>query len=230
MLISLATPAIADLVGDNKGGISIRIAEISSIEQNNPLAKLYFVDHMQPSQEMTRRIEVSNTTNSTQLVTIYSSAAENTKNGFIAADGRESSELTRWISVTPALIQLLPGGYATVSVTFTIPPNVRPGTRYGVIWAETTLSGDISTVNRVGIRIMIPIGEVKDVVLAKTNQLEKIRNWIKRNFYQTLVFAVLLTVNLAVLGTRMFSATVIGVRRRRVARKQRNAPTVQKEN
>ena len=226
LLITLATQAIAGPVEGNVGGIAIRIAEISGIEQNNPLARLYFVDHMQPSQVMTRRIEVLNTTKFPQSVMIYPAAAQQSNGEFIAADGRKTNELTDWISVTPDQVQLSPGGYATINVTFTIPPNITSGTRYGVIWAETNSSGNISIVNRVGIRIMIPVGEVKEPVAVKTTQLENIQSWIKRNFFQTLAFAVLLAVNLAVLGKRIVLATVIGLRKRRVARKHRNAPTM----
>jgi hypothetical protein len=223
---SLTTQAIASTNQESMGGISIRIAEISGSEQNNPLAKLYFVDHMQPSQVMTRRIEVSNTTQVVQSVIIYPGAAQQVKENFVAASDRRENELTSWITVTPEQVQLLPGGYATINVTFSIPSNVSSGTRYGVIWAETTSSGDISIVNRVGIRIMMPIGEVKEVIPIKVTQIEKIQNWIKRNLYQTLVFAVLLAVNLAVLGRRLVASTVIEIRKRRAARKRRNAPTL----
>ena len=226
LLISFSTQADASPVEENVGGISIRIAQISASEQNNPLARLYFVDNLQPSQIMTRRIEVSNTTKFLQSVTIYPAAAQQSNGKFVAAAGHETNELTDWIAVTPNQVQLLPGRYATINVTFAIPPNVSSGTRYGVIWAETISPGDISTVNRVGIRIMIPIGKVEEVVLAKTTQFEIIQSWIKRNFFQTLAFAVLLAVNLAVLGKRMVLATVIGIRKRRVASKQRNAPTM----
>ena len=219
LLITLATQAIASPAEENTGGISIRIAEISGSEQNNPLARLYFIDHMQPSQVMTRRIEVTNTTQVLQSVLIYPGAAQQVKEKFIATSGRGTNELTSWITVTPEQVQLLPGEYATINVTFSIPPNVRSGTRYGVIWAETTSPGNISIVNRVGIRIMIPVGDVKEVVLVKTTHFEKILSWIKRNFYQTLAFAVLLAVNLAVLGRRIFTATVIRIRKRRFRRK-----------
>jgi len=223
---SLTTQAIASTTQESIGGISIRIAEISGSEQNNPLAKLYFVDHMRPSQVMTRRIEVSNTTQVVQSVIIYPGAAQQVKENFVATSDRRANELTSWITVAPEQVQLLPGGYATINVTFSIPSNVSSGTRYGVIWAETTSSGDISIVNRVGIRIMMPIGEVKEVVPAKATQIEKIQSWIKRNLYQTLVFAVLLAVNLAVLGRRLVASIVIVIRKRRAARKRRNAPTL----
>jgi hypothetical protein len=223
----MATQAIASPTEESiGGGISIRIAEISSIEQNNPLARLYFVDHMQPLEVITRRIEVSNTTKFLQSVMIYPGAAQQSNGKFIAASGHGTNELTSWISVTPEQVELLPGGYATINVTFSIPPDIMSGTRYGVIWAETSSLGNISIVNRVGIRIMIPVGEVKEVAAARTSQYEKINSWIKRNFYQTLVFAVLLAVNLAVLGRRIVVAIVIAIRKRRASRQRKNSPTM----
>ena len=208
------------------GGISIRIAQISGAERDNPLARLYFVDHMQPLQVMTRRIEVSNTTPFVQSVSIYPGAANLIGGEFTPEPGRAPNELTGWVSVNPEVVELLPGAYATVNVTFSIPASVISGTRYGVIWAEVGTLGSIASVNRVGIRIMLPVGVIEQVEKAKISRMDRALDWIKKNYIQTLAFALLASVNLLVVGKRAFGHLLKTVRRKKQARKQRKAPTL----
>jgi hypothetical protein len=224
--ITFSYPATADDEVLQPGGISIRIAQISGAERDNPLARLYFVDHMQPLEVMTRRIEVSNTTSSVQSVSIYPGAASLIGGEFTAEPGRASNELTGWVRVNPDVVELLPGAYATINVTFSIPASVISGTRYGVIWAEVGTSGSIASVNRVGIRIMLPVGVVEQVEKAKVSRIDRVLDWIKKNYIQTLAFALLASVNLLVVGKRAFGHSLKTVRRKKQARKQRKAPTL----
>jgi hypothetical protein len=224
--MTIIYPATAVDEVSQPGGISIRIAQISGAERDNPLARLYFVDHMQPLEVMTRRIEVSNTTPSVQSVSIYPGAASLIGGEFTPEPGRANNELTSWVRVNPEVVELLPGAYATINVTFSIPASVISGTRYGVIWAEVGTSGSIASVNRVGIRIMLPVGVIEQVEKAKTSRIDRVLDWIKKNYIQTLAFALLASVNLLVVGKRAFDHSLKTVRRKKQARKQRRATTL----
>jgi hypothetical protein len=161
-----------------------------------------------------------------QSVSIYPGAASLIGGEFTPEPGRANNELTSWVRVNPEVVELLPGAYATINVTFSISASVISGTRYGVIWAEVGTSGSIASVNRVGIRIMLPVGVIEQVEKAKTSRIDRVLDWIKKNYIQTLAFALLASVNLLVVGKRAFDHSLKTVRRKKQARKQRRATTL----
>ena len=128
----------------------------------DPRARLYIVDHLAPGTTIERRIEVLNTSDSTQRVVLYSAAATIEKGSFLGSKGHTQNYVSRWTSVTPPTSQVAAGGLLTGTVTIKIPPNAPPGEQYGVVWAETRSAPEggegVVEVNRVGIRIYLSVG------------------------------------------------------------------------
>ncbi len=144
------------------GGIGIRIVEIPVAVKDNPQSSIYIVNRLSPSEVISQKIEVSNSTNSPMSVAIYPGAATNVIGTFAASPGATGNQLTSWISITPSQAVLPAHSYLTARVTFTVPSDAPSGEQYGVIWAATSSSGNlgnITNVNRVGIRIYAPIGK-----------------------------------------------------------------------
>ena len=164
MLIALALVAgfaePADASPDG-GSIGLRLLDAPITARTDPRARLYIVDHLAPGTVIQRRVEVSNTTASTEHVVLYSAAARIAKGSFLGAAGHSTNQLSRWTSISPGTADVPPGGLMTATVTITVPPNAPPGEQYGVIWAEaraTPEAGGVIEVNRVGIRLYLSVG------------------------------------------------------------------------
>lgn len=216
MFISFMSSSYASDPNLSSGGISIRISEISSSERNNPLARLYIVDHLYASSTITRRIEVTNTSNVEQFVSLYPAAADLINGEFVIANGRAINELTSWVQVTPPYAQIAPGDYLTVEVAIHVPAIVTPGVKYGVIWAQMSSSladSGLVNVNRVGIRMMIPVG----AIITKSSdqsRLHLIKTWIKKYSFQSALFGALLLANLLFLSKKVLWPRVSRRRKR----------------
>jgi hypothetical protein len=156
LLILVAVPARAATTGS----IGLRLLDAPTTD--DPRARLYIVDHLAPGTTIDRRIEISNTSGSTQPVVLYAGAASIEKGSFIGAEGRTANEVSSWTTVTPGTLDVASGGVATATVTIAVPANAPPGEQYGVIWAETRSEergeGGVTQVNRVGIRIYLSVG------------------------------------------------------------------------
>jgi hypothetical protein len=130
--------------------------------RDDPRARLYIVDHTAPGSTIRRRVEVSNMTSTRQEIAVYAAAAEPREGAFTIADGRTSNELTTWVSLDPAAVDLPAGGRKFATATIKIPPTASPGERYGVIWAELGSTppdrSGVTVVNRVGIRMYLSVG------------------------------------------------------------------------
>jgi len=148
--------------GSSPTGIGIRLTEVSASEANDPRALLYVIDRMAPGSSMSRVVEVSNNSLSSQVVVCYDSAANIVGGAFVGAEGDSSNELTSWMSISKQNLIMKRGAKAKVRVTFDVPSDASPGERYGAIWAEIrskNTSSGIVTINRVGIRVYLSVGE-----------------------------------------------------------------------
>lgn len=122
---------------------------------------MYIVDDLVPGAIIHRRVEVSNTTDSTAQVALYAAAATIADGSFVGAAGRTPNDLSTWTSVLPGEADLPAGGLATATVTIAVPRDAAPGERYGVVWAEvrsTPTGGGVTQVSRVGIRLYVLVG------------------------------------------------------------------------
>ena len=157
-----ATGAVASPSSANAGGIGVRLIALPSDTGAGPLARSYIVATVAPGKTLRRRVEISNTTHSAAVVTVYAAAASLHRGTFAFAAGRSPNELSDWTSVSQAVVRL-PSGKATYeTATINVPKDASAGSRYAVIWAAVSApapaGGGVTLVNRVGIRMYLSVG------------------------------------------------------------------------
>lgn len=165
------------------GSVGIRLLEAPVSLQDDPRAMAYIIDNLPPGTTVTRRIEVSNSSDQEQPVTLYPAAASigAGDGGFEVGDDRAVNELTTWMSVAPTDITLAPNSAAEAVVTIAVPPDAPEGEQYAVVWAQTAAAPTgtgIQNVSRVGIRTYLSVGpgngppadlEIGDVTAARSD-------------------------------------------------------------
>jgi uncharacterized protein (TIGR03382 family) len=164
LVLGLATPATAAgaPAPAPADGIGIRLLDIPVATQDDPRARSYVVDRVQPGATITRRVQVQNGTSAPQSVRLYAGGAEIQGGAFVGLDGATPDELTTWIAVAQPVLQLAPGASADVPVTIAVPADAAEGERYAAVWAEVgapAQGGDnIAAASRVGIRVYLSVG------------------------------------------------------------------------
>ncbi|MDG4808906.1 hypothetical protein O7634_19340 [Micromonospora sp. WMMD1120] len=142
--------------------ISIRMLDIPASRVQDPRAQVYIVDHLKPGTTINRRVEVRNTSGETQKVEFYSGAASVENNSFTVPEGRTGNELSGWIRLKTATMELDPGERRPVEVEIAVPRKASKGERYAAIWAQVTSAkertGNVTQIHRVGIRVYLDIG------------------------------------------------------------------------
>jgi hypothetical protein len=166
--VSVSTAAQVSIVPVARGGaepagsIGVQLLDVPLSAYADPRARLYIIDHLHPGKTIHRRIEISNTTDSSMHVVIYPAAAAISQGAFVGAAARTPNELSTWTSVLPGASNIPSGGHAIATVTIAVPRDAPPGEQYGVVWAETRSAppagGGITRVSRVGIRLYLSIG------------------------------------------------------------------------
>ena len=157
-----ATGAAAAPSTKHAGGIGVRLVAGPAETGAGPLARAYIVASVMPGTSLRRRVEISNTTRSAAVVTVYPAAASLHGGAFAFAAGRSPNELSSWTSISRAVVRLPPGRATYETVTITVPKDASSGARYGVIWAAVSApapaGGGVTLINRVGIRMYLSIG------------------------------------------------------------------------
>ena len=160
---------------DPINGLGIRIAQIPSSVQNDPLSGVYIVAHLKPATAFSQRIEITNTTSAPLEVIMYPGAATSTGNEFTPGAPGATNLLTEWTRVVPNTATIPAHGVISALVTIAVPEDAQPGTNFGVVWASIatsqTTSGMVS-VNRVGIRMYDPV--VGTAAITKTSTTSSI--------------------------------------------------------
>lgn len=146
----------------DEAAISIRMVDIPASRAQDPRAQVYIVDHLNPGTTIHRRVEVHNTSAETQKIEFYSGAASVEDNAFTVPEGRTGNELSGWIRLKTARMDLEPGERRPVAVEIAVPRKASKGERYAAIWAQVTSTkertGNVTQIHRVGIRIYLDIG------------------------------------------------------------------------
>lgn len=161
VLLTVGVPAPA--VGatgqeDDGGSIGIRLLEAPTDRRDDPRAQAYIVDHLAPGSSIDRALEVFNTTAAPADISLYAAGAV-ADDGFAFLEGRTGNELVDWMTVEPPSVRVPAGGTAEARVRIDVPTDASGGERYAVIWAELPATeGEVTTVNRVGIRIYLSVG------------------------------------------------------------------------
>ncbi|MEV0391550.1 hypothetical protein [Polymorphospora rubra] len=154
-----AVPASAD-----DGRIGIRLLEAPVDRRDDPRARVYVIDHLNPGTSIERRIEVANNAPTPRTVELYPAGAAIEDDAFTIAEDRTPNELSGWISVDRPSVDLGPYERTTVLATVDVPAAASRGERYAVVWAQASAStaspgaGNVGVVHRVGIRVYLDVG------------------------------------------------------------------------
>jgi hypothetical protein len=156
-LVALA-PATSPAAATDSG-LGIRLLDAPTALRNDPRARIYIIDHVVAGTVLTRHVGVSDNTDKPLSAALYVGGASIDNGSFFPSDRGTPSELGSWSTVTPSSASLQPRQSATAEVTIRVPKDAPDGERYGVIWAELPPAGGaVKTVNRVGIRIYLSVG------------------------------------------------------------------------
>ncbi len=145
---------------DAAGQLGIQLVDAPLDRRNDPRARIYVVDHMEPGARISRRIKISNTTKGPLTVRTYAGPATLANGAFQLGDRGTTNELTSWTSITPRDLVVPASGSSVATVTIAVPKAATSGERYGVIWAEADSGkgGNVQAVNRVGVRMYLDVG------------------------------------------------------------------------
>ncbi len=146
-------------VGQCAPGLGIGLLEVPRATAKDPRARNYVIDAVKPGADFTRAFQVCNGTTKPLPVELYADSATIDRGSFVLAPGRGVSELTSWMTVTPASLIVPPGKAVTAKVRFTVPLDASPGEVYGGIVADSPAiaNGGIAVGGRVGIRVYLSV-------------------------------------------------------------------------
>ncbi|GLX02781.1 hypothetical protein [Microtetraspora sp. NBRC 16547] len=148
---------------DEKGTIGIKLLEAPKNRMDDPRARVFVVDHVNPGTTFTRRLQVNSSSSKRQHVEVYAAAADVAHGSFTFAPGRTSNELSSWIKLDRSAIDLPPHGSSEVTATIGVPKSAPEGEQYAVIWAQVSTGApsakrNVALVNRVGVRAYLDVG------------------------------------------------------------------------
>jgi hypothetical protein len=152
-----ATPA-----GTPGDGIGIKLLDAPINRRDDPRANRYIIDFLPPGSVISRRVEISNSSDDAKSVEVYAGAADIRDAKFTVTDDRTPNELSSWISFDRSRVDLPGQSATTVLATITVPANAAGGEQYAAIWAQVAAPrgapGTVRMVNRVGVRIYLSVG------------------------------------------------------------------------
>lgn len=153
----------ADKDAGGAGTVGIRLVEVPASRLDDPRARSYIVDHVNPGSTIRRRLEVANSSSEPVRVKVYTGAASVGKGGFTFAPEGATNELTSWMTLDRAELELGPRDRETIRASIAVPRTAVKGERYGVIWAQVSSDapgprGNVALVNRVGVRAYLDVG------------------------------------------------------------------------
>jgi hypothetical protein len=148
---------------DDVAGLGIQLLDVPVARVQDPRARVYIVDHLNPGTTIHRRVEVRNTSPDPQHVELYAGGAVVEGNAFTGLDkGHGANELSGWVSLEAASVDLPPGGKKPVQVTVAVPSAASRGERYAAVWAQITSApvdgSNVAQIHRVGIRMYLDVG------------------------------------------------------------------------
>lgn len=159
---TVAGTAVASGSPPDEGSIGIRLLEAPAGAEDDPRAQVHIVDHLAPGTTITRRIEVSNTSETTLHAVLYPSAATIDEGSFVGGEGRTENDLSSWTTVSPTALDVPARSSASATVVVAVPGDAAPGEQYAVVWAEARSTpsdgAGIAQVSRVGVRLYLSVG------------------------------------------------------------------------
>jgi hypothetical protein len=155
-----AAAGVSQAVGPPPAGFGIRLLQVPTSEQADPRARLYIVDRLAPGTTVHREFQVANKGSQPLALSLYPAAASISDGVFQFAAGHTQNEMTTWITIDKSTVDLAPHAVAALTATIAVPRDAPSGEQYGVIWAQEAGkgTGNVTIVNRVGIRLYLSIG------------------------------------------------------------------------
>lgn len=174
----------------------IRIAQIPAAVSENPFASSYIVSRLRPGIALTQRLEVFSTSSQEITVSVYPGLATYKNDKFLVGNGREGNKLTSWTKLSSGVLLLKPGETKWFDMTISPPQDAPSDQQFGVIWAEVqaapTASG-INAVNRVGLRMYIPVGNAPDISIVSTGMTAgEVESFDKKTFFSHYILELIL--------------------------------------
>lgn len=154
-----ATAATTGPQTTDGGSIGIQLLDIPADTVDDPRARQYIVDHLEPGTTIDRRVQISNTTDSALTIQAYAAAATIADGAFIGSEARTANDLSSWTSLSEPEIVVAAHSVVIETVTVAIPADAAPGEQYAALWAEASNDDDaVRVVNRVGVRMYVSVG------------------------------------------------------------------------
>lgn len=164
MLAALGAPAAAQSPAAPSpcaGSIGIGLVDVPTQRQEDPRARAYIVDHVEPGDALQRRVRVCNGTSSDVVVQLYAGAATIDGASFTAVEGRMANELSGWIQVSPGRMTVPAGGAVLATVRVAVPADASGGERYAAVLVEAPAveqPNGFAVASRVGVRVYLSVG------------------------------------------------------------------------
>ncbi|MGI5228504.1 hypothetical protein [Actinoallomurus sp. CA-142502] len=149
---------------DVPNSIAIGLTGIPASRLDDPRARLFIDDHVNPGTTFTRSLRVYNTSDRPQRLRLYAGAATIRKHRFgFPPPAAPGNELTSWIHLDHTALTVPAHAGAPLAARFTVPAWAQPGERYAVIWAQVSSEkagphGNVTLVNQVGTRVYLHVG------------------------------------------------------------------------
>ncbi|WP_322752520.1 peptidase [Frankia sp. Cas3] len=144
-----------------KGTFGISLLDVPTSRRSDPRALTEIVDHLPPGAVIKRRVLLVSDLRDRTPIEVYVGAAAVGQGRFRIGEGHAADELTSWITLDRAVVDMDPGDKEPVEVTIRVPTGASTGERYAMVWASLSTKGDggqIDVVNRVGVRIYLHVG------------------------------------------------------------------------
>jgi hypothetical protein len=142
--------------------VGIRLTEVPEALANDPRARLYIIDRVAPGTTFSRKIEIENDTSVSNVIEVYVAGAAIVDGAFVGGEGATPNELSTWVTLSAPSVSLRARKVSNVIATIAVPADASAGERYAVVWAQVktpSKTTGIITINRVGIRIYLSVGE-----------------------------------------------------------------------
>ncbi|MEO0025068.1 MAG: hypothetical protein RL196_1509 [Actinomycetota bacterium] len=142
--------------------VGIRLTEVSETLANDPRARLYIIDRVAPGTTFSRKIEIENDASVSNVIEVYAAGAAIVDGAFVGGEGATPNELSTWVTLSAPSVSLRARKVSNVIATISVPADASAGERYAVVWAQVetpSKTTGITTINRVGIRIYLSVGE-----------------------------------------------------------------------
>ncbi|GAA0357563.1 hypothetical protein NE235_33490 [Actinoallomurus spadix] len=149
---------------DVPNSIAIGVADVPASRLDDPRARLYVDDHVNPGTTFTRHLHLYNTSDRPQHLRLYAGAARITRHRFtFPPPDAPGNELSSWIHLDHTTRTIPAHADALVTARFAVPDWAQPGERYAVIWAQVSSAeagphGNVTLVNQVGTRVYLHVG------------------------------------------------------------------------